>query len=268
VILPRVSKALNANITVSDASISPFHQVVLHNLKVQTTGTEPLVSAPEVRLRYSLMQIIGGNIQSDGECHLNHPRIGPESCRRRWLAGPGFSWRLERRRGLANDLNKSPINAITALGVIGSGKIDLQLASLESPAFETELKGPITLMPILTNSTIQFPVSVSLERAVAQRINLAPANTPTNATHAKLPDFLTLTGTLGKPDKTINKTAILGMVTQGFGGTSGKTGNLLQGLGGILGNKAPASTNAPATQTPTGQKPAANPLNQFLNPKK
>ena len=103
--------------------------------------------------------------------------------------------------GLANDLNKSPINAITARGVIGSGKIDLQLASLESPAFETELKGPITLMPILTNSTIQFPVSVSLERAVAQRINLAPANTPTNATYAKLPDFLTLTGTLGKPDK-------------------------------------------------------------------
>ena len=62
VILPRVSKAMNAQITLTDASISPFSQVVLHGLKVQTTGTEPLVTAAEVRLRYSLMDIIKGNI--------------------------------------------------------------------------------------------------------------------------------------------------------------------------------------------------------------
>ena len=74
VILPKVSSALNAKVTVSDASISPFHEVVLHNLKVQTTGTEPLVSAPEVRLRYSLMQIIGGNIQVD-EVTLSAPTV-------------------------------------------------------------------------------------------------------------------------------------------------------------------------------------------------
>ena len=65
VILPRVSKAMNAQVTVSDASISPFSQVVLHDLKVQTTGTEPLVTAAEVRLRYSLMDIISGNIHVD-----------------------------------------------------------------------------------------------------------------------------------------------------------------------------------------------------------
>src|ERR1035437_10122959 len=65
VILPRVGKAINAEVTVSDASISPFSQVVLHNLKVQTTGAEPLVTAAEVRLRYSLMDIIGGNIHVD-----------------------------------------------------------------------------------------------------------------------------------------------------------------------------------------------------------
>ena len=52
-------------VTVSDASISPFSQVVLHNLKVQPTGAEPLVTAAEVRLRYSLMDIIRGNIHVD-----------------------------------------------------------------------------------------------------------------------------------------------------------------------------------------------------------
>ncbi len=38
VILPRAGKALNASVTVSDAELQPFHQLVLHDLKVQTAG--------------------------------------------------------------------------------------------------------------------------------------------------------------------------------------------------------------------------------------
>src|SRR5664279_5684703 len=74
VILPRVGKAMNAQVTVSDASISPFSQVVLKDLKVQTTGAEPLVTATEVRLRYSLMDIIRGNIHVD-EVTLASPTV-------------------------------------------------------------------------------------------------------------------------------------------------------------------------------------------------
>ena len=73
-ILPRVSSAANATITVEDASISPFSQVILHNLKVQTTGTEPLVTATEVRLRYSLLDILGGKINVE-EATLVSPVI-------------------------------------------------------------------------------------------------------------------------------------------------------------------------------------------------
>ena len=170
--------------------------------------------------------------------------------------------------GLADDLNKSPINAIAAHGTIGSGKVNLQQASVQSPAFESEVQGTIALMPVMTNSTIRLPVSISLERSVAQRVNLVPAGTPTNAAYAKLPDFLTLTGTLGKPEKTIDKTALLNMVAQGFGGTGGKTGSLVQGLGGLLGGKGSASSNAPGTQAATNQSPSGNLLNRFLNPKK
>lgn len=61
-ILPKVSSAMNAKVTVEDASLSPFSAVTLRGLKVETTGTEPLVSAKEVRLRYSLMDIIKGNV--------------------------------------------------------------------------------------------------------------------------------------------------------------------------------------------------------------
>src|SRR5216117_1617919 len=74
VVLPRVSKALNAEITVADASLSPFSRVVLRQLTVKTTGAEPLLQANEVRLRYSLWSIIGGNIKVD-EVTLDSPTI-------------------------------------------------------------------------------------------------------------------------------------------------------------------------------------------------
>jgi uncharacterized protein involved in outer membrane biogenesis len=74
VILPRVSKAMNAQVTVSAADIGPFSHVILHNLKVQTTGAEPIVSANEVRLRYSLWAIIRGNIHVD-EVALVSPTV-------------------------------------------------------------------------------------------------------------------------------------------------------------------------------------------------
>src|SRR5207247_8428408 len=72
VILPRVSKSLNADVTVSEASISPFKEVVLHNLKVQPHNAEPLLTAPEVRARYRLLDILGGNIHLD-EVALSSP---------------------------------------------------------------------------------------------------------------------------------------------------------------------------------------------------
>lgn len=62
-VLPRVSSALNANVTISSADIHPFSEIVLHDLKVQPTNQPALFIAPEVRVKYSLFDIIGGNIQ-------------------------------------------------------------------------------------------------------------------------------------------------------------------------------------------------------------
>src|SRR5687768_11506027 len=63
VILPQASKSLNAKITVADASIKPFSQVILRGVKVHTTGAEPLATVQEARVRHSLMDIIRGNIK-------------------------------------------------------------------------------------------------------------------------------------------------------------------------------------------------------------
>jgi len=65
VILPRVGRAVGGEVTVADASISPFSQVILRRLTVKTTGTEPLLKAEEVRLRYGLLPILGGTIKVD-----------------------------------------------------------------------------------------------------------------------------------------------------------------------------------------------------------
>lgn len=62
-VLPRASSLLNANVTVSSASIHPFSEIVLRDLKVQPTNQPAVVTAPEVRVKYSLFDIIGGNIQ-------------------------------------------------------------------------------------------------------------------------------------------------------------------------------------------------------------
>src|SRR6266516_500349 len=62
VIVPRVGTALNADLSVGDAQVSPFKSVVLHDVKLTPKGAEPIFTASEVRLRYRLFSIIGGNI--------------------------------------------------------------------------------------------------------------------------------------------------------------------------------------------------------------
>jgi len=74
VILPQASKAVGADITVSEAAISPFSHVGLRQLTVKTTGTEPLLTAEAMTLRYSLTAILGGTIKVD-EVTIESPVI-------------------------------------------------------------------------------------------------------------------------------------------------------------------------------------------------
>jgi hypothetical protein len=178
----------------------------------------------------------------------------------------------------------------------------LEQAAIESAAFHAEATGTIVLAPVLTNSSIHIPVSVSLSQPISGRLNVVPAGTPTNAPYAKLPDFFTVVGTVGNPKPDVNKAALIKLAAQSIGGSlhvggtagsimqglglgGGKTasgtnaqaspsGNVLQGLGGLLGGAtAPANTNntPPGTNSapaPAPQQPLNNLLNNFLKPKK
>lgn len=205
--------------------------------------------------------------------------------------------------GLTDELTKSPVDSIVARGNAAGGKVNLQQAVIESPAFLAEATGTIALAPVLTNSTIHIPVSVSLSQPIAQRINLVPPGTPTNAPYAKLPDFFTEVGTIGDPKPDVKTMVLVKLAATGIGGAlphiGGTAGNLMQGLGilgggnagtgtnanqstnkggsllhdlgGLLGGNAAANTNAnPQTNQPPAsqQQPLNNLLNNFLRPKK
>jgi hypothetical protein len=180
--------------------------------------------------------------------------------------------------GLSGDMKKSPINSIVLRGKAGAGQIDLQQALVQSPAFQTQVTGSINLAPVLTNSTINLPVSIWLEQGVAQRLKM---NGTAEGGYIKLPDFLTMVGTVGDPKRHINYAALGGTLLQGFGGKTGQVGNALQGLGGLLGGNKNApqggqKPNQPGTQSSgsntnkpaTNQSPVGNILNQLLGPKK
>jgi hypothetical protein len=219
------------------------------------------------------------------------------------LAGAMFGSGSAGANAWSDDLAKSPIDVIQAKGVVGQGRVDLERVLIQSAAFQAGAHGTVTLASQLTNSTLDIPLTISVKRSLAEKINMVPAGTPTNAVYAKLPDYVSITGTVGSPDQRINKAALLGTALQQLGGNipgvdqktsqliqglggaltkpSGSTtgtnatpsslGGLLEGLGGALRSPAPGATNVPSTSTnrpATNQTPAGGLLNQLLGPPK
>lgn len=78
VVLPRVGAAMNAEVTVSEASIRPFSRVVLQGLEVKPSGAETLLTAGEIRLSYRLMSILRGDLVID-EVTIERPVAGRDS---------------------------------------------------------------------------------------------------------------------------------------------------------------------------------------------
>lgn len=140
--------------------------------------------------------------------------------------------------GLMDELKQSPIQVINAQGKAGDGRIDLTSASVQSTAFKADARGGIVLAQVLTNSTINIPVAVSVSRSIGTQLNLASANTAASATYVPLPQFVTMTGTIGNPKADINKTALAGLALKSVGqgilgqpqNAGSKAGNLLNNL--------------------------------------
>jgi hypothetical protein len=140
-------------------------------------------------------------------------------------------------------------------GTAGNGRITIEQATMRSTVFEaTVTNGTVTLAPVLTNSTLNLPVSISLHKSIPPRIPLLSSlQPPTNSSYTKIPDFYVVKGTLGKPDAGISTKALAKDALQNFipgliGAGTNTAGTLLQGignLGGLL--QGGPKTNQPAT---------------------
>lgn len=62
VVLPRVGKTLGAKVVASEISLSPFSKLHLKQVKVTTTGANPVFAADEVLVRYRLGALLRGDL--------------------------------------------------------------------------------------------------------------------------------------------------------------------------------------------------------------
>lgn len=155
--------------------------------------------------------------------------------------------------GLVDEIMQSPVDVIRGKVAIGNSRVEIQDSLIQSPAFQATARGSVMLNPIVTNSVLNVPLSVSLKRSLATNLNMVPAGTPTNAVYVKIPDYVTIKGTVGEPKPDINKLALVGTALQQIGtsipGVDEKTGGLLRNIGGVLtgntGTNVSAGTNQP-----------------------
>lgn len=187
------------------------------------------------------------------------------------------------------ELKDQPIMEIIAVAKMGEGRIDLTQALARSAAFEASAVGGIPIATELMQSKLDFPLDIALKRELAVGARLAPSDTPTNQVYIALPRIAALKGTLGAPAPEIDKVKTGLLLAKGIGGMVGgqtgstisgvtdlitgvskgkadsnTVGNLIQGVGNLLGrgNKAPttpANNAAPATAPATTAPPTPTP---------
>ena len=152
--------------------------------------------------------------------------------------------------GWVDELMHAPLDIAAVRALAGNGQIGLQQVFAQSPAFQTDVHGTITLAPELTNSVMLLPIQVTLRRSLAQKVGLA-GDTPTNAAYAKIPDFVTLTGTIGNPKADIKYGALVAVAAKAAVGVAGNIGAAAAGaaagvVSGLLGTGGGAAAVTPA----------------------
>jgi uncharacterized protein involved in outer membrane biogenesis len=170
----------------------------------------------------------------------------------------------------APGLLESPIHQAVFASTLGQGKIKLDEMAVLSSAFVAATAGEIPIADDLMASKLnKWPMTFQLERSLAEKLRLAPADLPTNAVYAPLPDFVRVTGTLDapKPDldlKALASAALLKYADQ-IPGVDEKTSGLIKGIGGILSGAKKGDTNSPPA---TNKSPASGLLDLLKKPKK
>lgn len=170
-----------------------------------------------------------------------------------------------------NEITQTPLNWLDVQTDLGGGNIKISRFAMQGAAFDARMQGTIPIADVLTNSPLNLPMEFALSRNLAEKSNLLPPNTPTNAAYATLPQFVTIGGTLGEPKSEVNKLALGGMLLQSGTGIAEKlgvkvdpaVGNVLQGVGNLLGGQK----KEPAKEEDKDAAPKPGLLDLFNKPK-
>jgi hypothetical protein len=169
-------------------------------------------------------------------------------------------------KGWIDQLTAAPLNVAVVRAKAGNGRIDLQEGVVRSDAFQASARGEIRLASVLTNSSLQVPVTISFNRTLGDKLGLVSAKSPTNQTYFPMPEFLTIQGTLGDPKPQTDKVALAGLAANAVGSavTGSKVGGILKDAAGLLTGEGLSKTNGTSTNKPA----SFNPLDFFNKPKK
>jgi hypothetical protein len=155
----------------------------------------------------------------------------------------------------------APLDWVNAQVKLGQGNIDLREFAAHSPVVLVETSGRIPIAEVLDNSPLNFPVHISLPEAFAKKFSFTRTSPPGG--YQKLPDFVKLEGTVGKPEAKTDKLVIVGLTATGVSGAlGGRAGGALGTLGGLITGQHPSTNPPPAgsvqTNNPTTPSPATN----------
>lgn len=136
------------------------------------------------------------------------------------------------------ELMKAPITGMEAHVGVQNQVLSLKDTKVLSDAFQVHTGGDIPLANVLTNSVLNLPVAFHLERSIARKSNLIPSSAPKDAPFVKLPDFVSLQGTVGKPETKTDKLVLSGLLMKSAAGLPLNVGegavNALKGVGNFL----------------------------------
>ncbi len=145
-----------------------------------------------------------------------------------------------RADGWIDQLQAEPLQLLNVKGTVGSGKVNISDALVQSAVLRIRAPGTMTLLPILTNSTLDFPVDIGLKESLAKKVGLTGAP----GDYTSLPQgCLTVRGTMGKPEPKPDTTKL---VMLGGKAILGVAGNTASAIGNLIG-QATGSTNQTST---------------------
>jgi hypothetical protein len=136
------------------------------------------------------------------------------------------------------ELMKAPITGMEAHVGVQNQVLSLKDTKVLSDAFQVHTGGDIPLANVLTNSVLNLPVAFHLEQSIARKSNLITYSAPKDAPFVKLPDFVSLQGTVGKPETKTDKLVLSGLLMKSAAGLPLNVGegavNALKGVGNFL----------------------------------